>query len=337
MTRHVSNDRGPSPQTRPVAKVEARRSRVAAGLAGAEAALVKLGRLLASSGYQFITVTPETHRLVLARDTAAGRGRAMSLRDVFGWNKPFAPALLSKAMLAQLEAAQACTQEGGLLRARVRFSSHRGRLFAHSGFPTMDTAAVFFGPDSYRFCAVLERFAPGAQRLVDVGCGSGVGGLTLCASTRQIVLSDINETALHFARVNAALAGVDAEIVHSDVLAGVDGRFDLVIANPPYLRDDTERIYREGGGEYGEGLAVRIVADALERLQSGGQLLVYTGTAVVSGEDRFYRAVQPVLDAAGVQYRYTEIDPDVFGAELQRPAYAQVERLAAVALCARVR
>jgi hypothetical protein len=328
MTRHASNDRGPESQTR---------SRRPAGLAGTEAALVELGRLLASSGYQFVTVTPETHGRLLARDAAAGRGRATSLRDVFGWNKPFAPALLPKAMLAQLEAARACTQDGGLLRAQVRFSSHGGRLFVHSGFPTMDTSAVFFGPDSYRFCAVLERFAPAARRLVDVGCGSGVGGLTLCASTRRVVLSDINETALRFARVNAALAGVDAEIVHSDVLTGVDGRFDLVIANPPYLRDEAQRVYREGGGEYGEGLAVRIVRDALERLESGGQLLLYTGAAVVSGEDRFYRAVQPVLDAAGAQHRYTELDPDVFGAELWRPAYAQVERLAAVALCAKVR
>src|SRR5690606_38669702 len=96
-------------------------------------------------------------------------------------------------------------------------------LFAHSGFPTTDADAVFFGPDTYRFCALLERAAGRAKRVVDVGCGSGVGGLVLGAAAKRVVLADINERALRFARVNAALAGVDAEVVRSDVLADVTG------------------------------------------------------------------------------------------------------------------
>lgn len=312
----------------------------------ASAALVELGKRLRAEGYRFVTVTPETHRRVLKRDGERGRRQAETLRDVFGWNKPFAPALLPAEMLRLLQRPELCVEEGDLLRACVRFSTvtlarsggsePEPLLFAHSGYPTTDADAVFFGPDTYRFCAALERWAGRAQRVIDVGCGSGVGGLLLSGVADEVVLSDINHRALRFARVNAALAGVDAEIVQSDVLANIDGPLDLVVSNPPYLRDASARIYREGGGAYGEGLAVRIVRESLGRLASGGRLLLYTGAAVVSGEDQFYAAVEPLLQAAGARFIYKELDPDVFGEELEQPAYAAAERLAAVALHAQL-
>ena len=319
----------------------------------AAAALVNLGRSLRAEGYRFVTVTPETHRRVLERDTQRGCGQARTLRDVFGWNKPFAPSLLPPDMLRSLEAAELCAEEDDLLRAHVRFSTialagSPPRLFAHAGFPTTDADAVFFGPDTYRFCALLERAAGRPRRVVDVGCGSGVGGLLLGGPgvggqgiggqgvATRIVLSDVNQRALWFARVNAALAEIDAEIVQSDVLSKVEGEVDLVVSNPPYLRDDAARVYREGGGAYGEGLAVRIVREALERLAPGGRLLLYTGVAVVAGEDQLYGAVRSLLEAARARYDYTELDPDVFGEELERPTYASVDRLAAVALHAQL-
>jgi methylase of polypeptide subunit release factors len=117
-------------------------------------------------------------------------------------------------------------------------------------------------------------------------------------------------------------------------LAEVSGNFDLVIANPPYLLDDAQRVYRDGGGEYGEQLAVRITREAIERLSTtqGGRLLLYTGAAIVNGRDMFLSAVQAALSRSGVEYCYEELDSDVFSEELERPAYADVERIAAVLL-----
>jgi methylase of polypeptide subunit release factors len=65
------------------------------------------------------------------------------------------------------------------------------------------------------------------------------------------VLSDINESALQLARVNAKAAGVDATIAYSDLFDQLDGEFDLIVANPPYLNDPLERTYRHGGGALG--------------------------------------------------------------------------------------
>ena len=83
-------------------------------------------------------------------------------------------------------------------------------------------------------------------------------------------MADINTRALRFAEVNAALAGASAVTRRSDVLAQVDGPIDTVLANPPYLIDDRARVYRDGGGRYGEGLSLRIVEESLARLQPGG-------------------------------------------------------------------
>jgi methylase of polypeptide subunit release factors len=295
-------------------------------------ALLELGRLLERARYRFITVTPETHRRVNQRATRAGAQLASDLRDVFGWNRPFEPGLLPAPMLDALRAADLIEEDGGQLRSRVRFASVGDRLFAHSAFPTATSDAVFFGPDSYRFCALIERWARPARRLVDVGCGSGVGGLVGARCAQQVVLADVNARALWFAEVNAALNTTQVSVVASDVLAAIDGPIDLVIANPPYMRDPAGRVYRDGGGSHGEGLAVRIAREALARLAPDGALILYTGSAIVSGRDSFLEAVTPVLRAAGRPFQYEELDPDVFGEELDQASYADVERIAVVGL-----
>jgi hypothetical protein len=101
------------------------------------------------------------------------------------------------------------------------------------------------------------------------------------------------------------------------------------------LRDSAERVYRNGGGEFGEGLAIRIVRDACERLRAqprGGTLLLYTGSAVVDGNDTFLSAIQRELSEPGLSFSYEELDPDVFSEELELPQYMTVERIAAVFL-----
>jgi SAM-dependent methyltransferase len=297
-----------------------------------EAALVELGRLLRAAAYTFVTVTPETHRRVLPRRDAR------TLRDVFGWSRWFAPSVLPRPMLEALRAAGALEEDGARCRSRVRFSSVGPELFVHSAYPTDTADAVFFGPDTYRFCAFVRRAALGRGRLVDVGCGSGAGGLILAGLVERVVLADINTRALSFACVNAELAGVSAKVdlVESDVLGSVADPIDLVISNPPYLVDAGERVYRHGGGAYGTELAVRITRDALARLSPGGRLLLYSGAPVLEGDDLLRRALEPLLEAARAEWQYEELDPDVFGEELDRPDYAALERIAAVGLCARL-
>ena len=312
-------------------------------------ALIDLGRALRDVGYRFVTVTPETHRRVLSRRPA----RARNLRDVFGWSQPFDGDVVPVAMLDAMRAADVLRETKDGLASSVRFSTLGDDLFVHSSYPTDDADAVFFGPDTYRFCAAISASNARGRRAIDIGCGSGAGGLSMRERVAELVLADVSARALDHARVNAALAGGapsrgpsrGVEVVESDVLRGVEGSFDLIVANPPYMRDDLRddlpdvrsendraRVYRHGGGDFGEALSVRIAAEGVERLARGGTMLLYTGAAIVDGDDTFLRAVSPIVARADVTMRYRELDPDVFGEELERPAYAAVERIAAVLL-----
>lgn len=287
--------------------------------------LAALGAALREAGYRFVTPSPETHRRVLARNEPA-----RSLRDVFGWSKPFQADLIPRRMLELLETAGALKRARAFLASAVRFSSVGGLLVAHSAYPTMEEDSVFFGPDTYRFCALLDARIAGAARAADVGCGSGAGGLLLAARCGSVQLLDVNDRALRFASANAELNGFRARVAKSDVLSGLEGKADLIVANPPYLADDLRRAYRDGGGYLGTALSLRICDEALQRLPPGGRLLLYTGTPVVEGEHVLRGALEPRL--RGTRFDYRELDPDVFGEELERPAYRQVERIAVVAL-----
>lgn len=302
-------------------------------------ALVDLGRALKEAGYTFVTVSPETHRRVEARAVAAGRATARTLRDVFGWNRPFESSLLPSRLLELGRAAGVLEAAGARLRSTVRFSSLGRDLFVHSAYPTLAANAVFFGPDTYRFCDLVRAQAQRASCVVDIGCGSGAGGILAAQLAQRVVLADVNRAALAFSEVNAMLAGVESKVtaIESDVLRSVEGPVDLVIANPPYMLDGASRTYRNGGGTLGEGLAVRIAREALARLEPGGRLVLYTGAPVVDDVDVFLEAVRDVCVEARAAWRYWEIDPDVFGEEIeQNDAYAGVERIAAVALIATV-
>ncbi|MBA1292508.1 class I SAM-dependent methyltransferase [Pseudomonas lurida] len=302
----------------------------------ADRALLDLGRGLKHDGYHFTTPTPLTHDRVYRR---LATPLAMNLRDVFGWSMPFDRDLLPDSVREALQHADVVEEHDSLWRSTVRWSSLDDLLIAHSAYPTTQSDAVFFGPDSYRFAQLIEahlqqRFEP-IKRAVDIGCGAGVGALVIARARHdaEVLAVDINPRALRLTAVNAELAGLgNVSAYHSNVLDSVEGEFDLIVANPPYMNDDRQRAYRHGGGALGEQLSVRIVSEALGRLAVGGTLVLYTGAAIVAGEDPFLAAVKPLLGSDAYGWTYRELDPDVFGEELEKPGYERVERIAVVAL-----
>ncbi|MFY1663004.1 methyltransferase [Pseudomonas sp. Pseu.R1] len=299
-------------------------------------ALLQLGRRLLADDYRFITVTPLTHQ---RNNSRAENHQARDLRDIFGWNRPFASELLPEAELEALLSRGILRAHAGLWISEVRWASLHDHLFVHSAFPTVSNDSVFFGPDTYRFAQAIEEHLRTSthpiRTAVDIGCGSGAGAILIAKARHdaQVLALDINPTALRFTAVNAALAETDnVSAWHSDLLDSASGDFDLIVANPPYMQDSRKRAYRHGGDRLGSELSVRIVDQAMSRLTIGGSLVLYTGSPWVDGMDLFLKHARPLVDKPGYSWSYREVDPDVFGEELETDIYSRAERIAAVVL-----
>lgn len=308
--------------------------------------LLDVLRTLAVSHYQFTTTTPRTHQHQYALRALEG---GTSLRDIFGWNLPFAGNALGESLLTLMTEADILRSHAKGWQSTVRVASLGDKLFLHSAYPSTEPTAVFFGPDTYRFVRFIRQalqhtppaLSDGApMRILDIGCGSGAGGifaahyLAEVGINARVTMNDINPLALHYTAINAQAAEVPIVAALGDTFSAVSGDFDLIISNPPYLDDVAQRTYRHGGARLGRALSVRIAAEALGRLAPGGKLLLYTGVAMVDGMDPFLTELLPLLAASDCDWWYEEIDPDIFGEELERPVYAHAERIAAVGLIA---
>jgi release factor glutamine methyltransferase len=142
--------------------------------------------------------------------------------------------------------------------------------------------------------AILELFpiqqAPLNIADVCTGCGCVAVAIAHERPAATIVATDISEQALAVARRNAVRHGVANRVSfrHGDLLAGIDGTFDAILANPPYVLDrarpalqpevrDHEPSVALFGGADGMTLLNRLVHEAPSRLRSGGFLIVEFG------------------------------------------------------------
>lgn len=301
-------------------------------LTGDEAAALRLLRALDARGYDFVTITPESHRRVVARPSMR---QARDLRGVFGWSLPFEEGVIGEDLFALMRDGRLLEETAAGWKSKVRVSRVCGRLFLHSAFPTESDDSVFLGPDSMRFADFIVaelRRQGGVTRLVDIGAGAGVGGIVAAdvLPGAAVELADINAAALSHARVNAAFAGASVRTLVGSGVDAIEPGFDLAISNPPFIIDEGGPAYRRGGGMHGAQLSRDWTLAAARKLAPGGRILLYTGSAIVDGRDALREALEAELPGLGCTLDWRELDPDIFGEELAKPAYADVERIAAI-------
>ena len=137
---------------------------------------------------------------------------------------------------------------------------------------------------------LLGRDLPATTAVLDMGCGSGILGLTLAAERPDwhVTLADVSPDALALARENAeALAISNITFALSDLFAGLTGSFGGIVANLPYV-PETERpsLTREVlhdpalalfGGPDGLDIIRRFIPEAFARLDPGGWLALEIG------------------------------------------------------------
>jgi SAM-dependent methyltransferase len=258
----------------------------------------------------------------------------VDLAEVFGWNLPFRAGAIPEHLVSLGRAAGILRPSGGGWRASLSVASLGELLFLHSPIPARGADHVFFGPDSYRFAGFIDAqlpVLPPRARILDLGCGAGVGGLVAARKTARarLTLSDINPAALRLARINAAFAGRSPAVVACDGPPSAPIAFDLVVANPPYI-SGSGYSYSDGGGALGGAATLDWTRMALKALAPGGSLLMYSGSAIVRGVDHLRLGLHSTAEQFGARISYAEIDPDVFPLTLLNRQYWGVERIAAI-------
>ena len=155
-----------------------------------------------------------------------------------------------------------------------------------------DHRALIPRPESEELVSlVLKETFPKPARILDLGCGSGVLGLSLAKALgtdcEQLVLADLSTEALSLAKENAEALQVPAEIVQSNLFLGLEGRFDLIIANLPYIgeseREDLSKEVRHDpeialfSGSDGLDLLRLFASQCSPFLKSGGLIALEVG------------------------------------------------------------
>jgi methylase of polypeptide subunit release factors len=79
------------------------------------------------------------------------------------------------------------------------------------------------------------------DRALDLGCGSGVASVFCAPKAREVVAVDISLPAVRNTEENCRLHGLkNVQVLQSDMFSRVEGKFDTILANPPYIEDDFE-------------------------------------------------------------------------------------------------
>lgn len=139
-----------------------------------------------------------------------------------------------------------------------------------------ESPVMYIGLDSRGLVHAAPRRT--CARLLDLCTGSGVQALSGSRYAREVVGVDLNPRAVRFARFNAQLNGIDnARFCLGDLYAPQkDVRFDVILANPPFVPSPHGDLGFRDGGRTGEGVLRRIVAEAAAHLNPDGALCIVT-------------------------------------------------------------
>jgi release factor glutamine methyltransferase len=162
------------------------------------------------------------------------------------------------------------------------------------GRPFLVTSAVLVPRPETEFIVeealgLLRAFA--TPRIADIGTGSGILAVTLAAEVPAAAVTgtDLSSDAIDVARRNAARHGVATRVtfLNTSYLDDVPGTFDLIVANPPYVRDgDKSALARDVrhepdvalfGGPDGLRDVAGVLDAAVEKLTSGGWFVMEFG------------------------------------------------------------
>lgn len=114
------------------------------------------------------------------------------------------------------------------------------------------------------------------EKVLEVGCGSGIVSIHCALNGCAVTSGDINPKAVELTRRNFEANRLSSDVVETDVYSDIEGRFDTIVFNLPYLPVDEEGLLAKAwsGGPDGLGPLPKLLEGAPEHLNEGGRVVV---------------------------------------------------------------
>lgn len=141
----------------------------------------------------------------------------------------------------------------------------------------MGTRSDVYEPADDSFLLAESLDVSGGSSVLDVGTGTGLLALVAAEKAGHVLGVDVNPEAVRLARENAKLNGIkNVEFRVSDLFDRVDGKFDFIVFNPPYLPVDEEDLLGRAwsGGVDGLEVIKRFVSAAPSHLGKNGVIML---------------------------------------------------------------
>ena len=154
------------------------------------------------------------------------------------------------------------------------------RIF-HLGLELRVPEDVFPPAGDGSFHRLIRDEVRPSDRVLDMGTGSGIGALLAASRSSDVVAVDINPKAVAAAAANAVRNGVADRIrfLESDVFAAVDGRFDLILFDPPFRWFKARDLLELGTADENYRALTTFMTNAVSYLRPGGRILLHFGTS----------------------------------------------------------
>lgn len=169
---------------------------------------------------------------------------------------------LGAELAERLEQAHFLVHDGDVVHGAARLVPHDELLIASDHAAAAETHADHV-PGVHRPSVALAHLTVrrAGERALDLCAGNGIQAILLASHAEHVVATDVNERALAYTRLNAALNGVDnVETRAGSFFEPVDGeQFDLVVANPPYVVSPENAYLFRDGGMRGDGVSELVV------------------------------------------------------------------------------
>ncbi len=144
---------------------------------------------------------------------------------------------------------------------------------------------------------VLKRSISGKGiSVLDMGTGSGAIGISAAKSSdvERVMMADIDDNAVSAAKENVELNSVinKCSILQSDLFENIQGKFDIIIFNPPYLPDDEVKASKNewSGGRTGIETTKRFIEESRSHLKQNGTIIIVKSSfADPEGLDSFIK------------------------------------------------